>query len=152
MKELIIESSVKTRLATTMGKRSGKTIYGIWGTRGVNIIAGGYFSLYVGIRSDNRLLWINIYHEYIFGSASPPTRRPTSRNIRMNNSVSQGKYILTVKTILKENNIRDRLKTITDKATFLLILKNANNMKGSMKSKLLTVRKCSENTGGYTRV
>ena len=28
---------------TTIGNRLGQAIYGIWVTRGVNIIAGGYF-------------------------------------------------------------------------------------------------------------
>ena len=84
----------------------------------MNIISGGYFPFHVGTRSDYRLMWIKIYHEYIFGSAAPPTRRPTDRNIRMNNPVSQGKHHRIVKKILKVNNIRDRMKTITDKAIF----------------------------------
>ena len=90
-------------------------------------------------------MWIKIYHDYIFGSAAPPTRRPTDRNIRMNNPVSQGKHHRIVEKILKVNNIRDRMKTITDKAIFTPDPENAKNMKGLIQFKHLPGRKSSEN-------
>ena len=43
MRELIIKRHGKTITDTTIGNRLGQAIYGIWVTRGVNIIAGGYF-------------------------------------------------------------------------------------------------------------
>ena len=84
----------------------------------MNITKYGYFPFRVGIRSDHRLLWIKIPYEYIFGSETPSTRRPIALNLRMNNPVSQGKYLRKVKKKLKANNIHDRLKTITDNAIF----------------------------------
>ena len=76
MRELIIKLHVKTGPDITRGGGVVKAIDYIWGTRGVNIIAGGYLSFRVGVILDHRILSIKIYHEYIFGSSDPPTRRP----------------------------------------------------------------------------
>ena len=117
-RELMIERHGKTGKANTRGNRSGKEIYGIWGTREVNIVTGSYLPFHVCVGSDHRILWTNISHEYIFEYTAPKNRILTAQNQRMNNPVSQRKYLLTVKKILKANNIRERLKTITDKAIF----------------------------------
>ena len=51
IRELIIKCHGKTGSDTTRGNSPGKAVDGIWVTRGVNIIAGGYLDYHVGVRS-----------------------------------------------------------------------------------------------------
>eukprot|EP00957_Ditylum_brightwellii_P009529 719074-Ditylum_brightwellii.AAC.1 len=76
-------------MATTRGNKSKQAVDGIWGTYGVQISEGGYFPFHTGIKSDHRMPWIRVSLAHIFGHTAPAMRRPTGRNLHLDNTHGQ---------------------------------------------------------------
>ncbi len=74
--------------------RNGSTpIDAIFGTKGIDIISGGYTSGRWGTPSDHRALWVDIDIYSTFGGLSPPLWKPRMRRLKLEDPVTVNKFI-----------------------------------------------------------
>ena len=94
------------------GQGPGKTISNkkiqeidcIWDSKGIIIYQGGYLPFHNGLKSDHRLLWINISHKIALGENKSPYRAPESRIPRLDHIRDQNKYLSKLILMTRENN------------------------------------------------
>jgi hypothetical protein len=82
MKELILDLHPTLTINTFSG---GSTqIDGIFGTRNITPLAGGYTELNWGLKSDHRMLWVDLDLSQLFGELSTPMWKPPIRRLKCN--------------------------------------------------------------------
>ncbi len=59
-------------------------IDGIFGTRNIHIVAGGYLGFDWGLSSDHRMLWIDLRADSILGTEEIPLWKPMARRLKCN--------------------------------------------------------------------
>ena len=59
-------------------------IDGIFGTRNIQILAGGYTDFTGGLQSDHRMIWIDIRTESVLGTDEIPLWKPLARRLKCN--------------------------------------------------------------------
>ena len=100
LRELITEKYGKKGPATTTRSKNHKTVEGIWGTIGLSIKEGGYLQYHLGIKSDHRLIWIQIAISIALGSQISPSKPTAARKIILRHLKWQEKYISKFKLLV----------------------------------------------------
>jgi hypothetical protein len=82
MRELILDMHGQDAPNTYAG--GVHPIDGIFGTRNIQPINGGYTAVEWGLHSDHRMLWVDVRTDVVFGTNETPLWKPMARRLKCN--------------------------------------------------------------------
>lgn len=83
-------------------------IDGIFCTRSLDIKAAGYTSLFYGLKTDHRLLWIDVSLESAFGIDSNPFKKATGRKLQLDQPNVVDQYLVQRNYLMSKNQLHAR--------------------------------------------
>ncbi len=82
MRELILELHGQEAPNTFEG--GVHPIDGIFGTRNIQPVNGGYTAVEWGLHSDHRMIWVDVSTDMVFGTKDTPMWKPMARRLKCN--------------------------------------------------------------------
>jgi hypothetical protein len=93
-------------------------IDGVWGTRGLEISAGGYFNFEDGLPGNHRTLWWDISYLHALGHTQPAIIRRTGRRLKLDDPRCTARYLRYRKAHAVAHKLRDKHIANERKSTF----------------------------------
>jgi hypothetical protein len=101
-KAILTKHRDKPTVATYNCNHDCKPIDGIFATRGIKIMADGYYAFDKAIKSPHRALWVDINLASVFGTKLGPTEKAEARRLKTKDPRVLKKYnMILVKEVLR---------------------------------------------------
>jgi hypothetical protein len=107
LKEAILALHSEQKPPATHNRNQSRTpIDGIWTSRGIQAIAGGYGAFGDACPSDHRMLWLDITYASSFGYAPAPLLRPKARKLKANDGQRVLELLRSYRVVAPEPDLR----------------------------------------------
>ncbi len=114
MKELILD--IHPNLIINTFARGSNQIDGIYGTRNITASAGGYTELEWGLKSDHRMLWVDLDLNQLFGEQNIPMWKPTIRRLKCTDPRVVDRY----NNLRRQHGILNQIQQLKDAISYSL--------------------------------